>query len=124
MISFNLASILLKTKNDFQKIEMFLAVNRINYETIRNLLHSKCVSTFCALSIPSERSITGNILSKLISNNLVKLISWSGSENKIKFSDTKLCDVVFFLTDAEAKIKRWFLTANGRKITESQNSDA
>ncbi|CAL1672459.1 unnamed protein product [Lasius platythorax] len=127
MISSNIPSIPLKTKKDFQKMETFLAANRINYETMRDLLHSKCASAFGTLSIPSERSVTGNILSKLISNDLAKLISWSGSEgDKIKFSDTKLCEIVFgavklrfpdsFLTDAEAKIKRWFQTANGRKV--------
>jgi len=62
----------------------------------RDLLHSKCASASATLYVPSERSIAGNILSKLISNSLAKLISWSGSEgDKIKFSDTKLCEVVF-----------------------------
>ncbi|XP_029658727.1 uncharacterized protein LOC115232777 [Formica exsecta] len=134
IIPCNFPPISLKTKKDFQKMEMFLAANRINYEAMRDLLHSECASAFGTSSIPSERSVTGNILSKLISNNLAKLISWSGSEgDKIKFSDTKLCEVVFgtvklrfpnsFLTDAEAKIKRWFQTANGREVNESHNSD-
>lgn len=62
----------------------------------RDLLHSKCASAISASSISSERSVTGNILSKLISNSLAKLISWSGSEgDKTKFSDTKICEVVF-----------------------------
>ncbi|RLU23500.1 hypothetical protein DMN91_003705 [Ooceraea biroi] len=127
MVAPNIPLIPLNTKEDFQKMEKFVAANPINYETVRDLLYSKCASAFGASCVPSERTITGNILSKLISNGLAKLISWSGSEgDKIKFSDTKLCEVVFgavkqrfpdsFLTDAEAKIKRWFQTANGRRV--------
>ncbi|XP_029169993.1 uncharacterized protein LOC114939734 [Nylanderia fulva] len=115
-------------------METVLAANRIDYESVRDLLYSKCGS-FGTSSTPSERSVTGNILSKLISNDLAKLISWSGSEgDKIKFSETQLCEVVFgavklrfpdsFFIEAKAKIKRWFQTANGRKVNESQNSDA
>ncbi|XP_018372842.1 PREDICTED: uncharacterized protein LOC108767434 [Trachymyrmex cornetzi] len=99
-------------------MNMFLTTNRVNYEAVRDLLHSKYTSAPGVLSILSERSVIGNILSKLISNGLAKQISWSGSEgNKTRFLDTKLCEVVFsavklrfpdsFL-DIEAKIKRWF----------------
>ncbi|XP_032688782.1 uncharacterized protein LOC116852462 isoform X3 [Odontomachus brunneus] len=134
MTPFHIPNIPLKTREDFQNMEIFLAANRINFEAVRDLLHSKCASALSTF-VPSERSITGNILSKLISNSLAKLITWSGSEgNKIKFSETKQCEIVFcavklrfpdsFLTDAEAKIKRWFQTANGRRVSESHDSDA
>ena len=56
------------------------------------------VSLFQAhyLAVSSERSVTGNILSKQISNGLAKLISWSESEgDKTKFSNIRLCEVVF-----------------------------
>lgn len=126
MIPSNIPFILLKTKEDLKKMNMFLT-NCVNYEAVRDLLHSKCTSSVPgALAVSSERSVTGNILSKLISNGLAKQISWSGSEgDKTKFSDTKICEVVFsavklrfpdsFLLDTEAKIKHWFQTANERK---------
>ncbi|XP_011706657.1 PREDICTED: uncharacterized protein LOC105461848 [Wasmannia auropunctata] len=130
MLPSNIPSIPLKTQEDFQKMEIFLTT-RVNYEAVRDLLYSKCTSALGTLSVSSERSVTGNVLSKLISNGLAKKISWSGSEDKTKFSDTKLCEVVFgavklrfsnsFLIETKAKIKRWFQTANGRKENNDVN---
>lgn len=130
MLPSNIPSIPLKTQEDFQKMEIFLTT-QVNYEAVRDLLYSKCTSALETLSVSSERSVTGNVLSKLILNGLAKKISWSGSEDKTKFSDTKLCEVVFgavklrfpnsFLIETKAKIKRWFQTANGRKENNDVN---
>ncbi|XP_052119546.1 uncharacterized protein LOC127748767 [Frankliniella occidentalis] len=107
----------LKTEDDFEFIEEYLSIKVQRREAVKYFTNYYAEDW-------DEWKFTGKLLSKLISNDFAKSISWEGTEgSKIAFKTTRLNHTIRLavlkifnsdLSQSEKKVQRWFYTSKQR----------